>query len=269
MASAAVGVPLLLYLVYRGGWPLAAATGLLSVLVVLEVSALLEQDGLGLGVCRPWAIGWAALANALVGVSLGGLLPEAMTLWILIFFGRQVALAAAGRDVTATAREALGTVFAFVYMTAFLVYLPLLRQMPGGLAFALLVLVVTWANDTLAYFAGRFLGRRKLCPALSPGKTVVGAVAGLLAAGAAGFLMGNVPAGPGGTAGLAVGVLVGVAGQVGDLFASLLKRAAGAKDAGRLIPGHGGVLDRFDSLAFALPAAFYLVVFLGAGYDKV
>jgi phosphatidate cytidylyltransferase len=129
---------------------------------------------------------------------------------------------------------------------------------PVGLAWVLAVVLSTWAGDSAAYLAGRAFGRHKLAPAVSPGKTIEGALGGLLAAmlvSAAVFAAsGALPAWAGGL----VGAGLGVCGQLGDLSESFLKRQAGVKDSGNLIPGHGGMLDRIDALLFAIPAALLM-----------
>jgi phosphatidate cytidylyltransferase len=130
---------------------------------------------------------------------------------------------------------------------------------PRGLAWVLIAILATWLGDTAAYLAGRTWGRRPLLPRVSPKKTVEGSIAGLLGAalvgalGAAWFGL-YVPA----VGGAAIGAVLGAVGQVGDLAESLLKRQAGVKDSGDLIPGHGGVLDRIDALLFALPTGWFL-----------
>jgi phosphatidate cytidylyltransferase len=128
----------------------------------------------------------------------------------------------------------------------------------GGMAWVLAVVLSTWAGDSAAYLAGRTFGRHRLAPAVSPGKTIEGAVGGLLAAvlvSAAVFgVSGALPA----WAGALVGAGLGVCGQLGDLSESFLKRQAGVKDSGDLIPGHGGMLDRVDALLFAFPAALLM-----------
>jgi phosphatidate cytidylyltransferase len=137
-----------------------------------------------------------------------------------------------------------------------------LRALPGGRALTFFVFAVTWSGETAAYFAGRRLGRRPLAPRLSPGKTVEGGVAQVIAsvlvALLAAPLVGLVRA-----EAAVIGLLLGVVGQIGDLSESFLKRSAGAKDAGHLIPGHGGVLDRLDSLLFNVPALYYWLYFAG------
>lgn len=128
---------------------------------------------------------------------------------------------------------------------------------------ALLAVLPVWAGDTAAIFAGRAWGKRKLAPTISPNKTVEGAVAGFLASvliGCAAGLWLNL----GGPAfGAAAGAAAGLFGQAGDLLESALKRAAGVKDSGALFPGHGGVLDRLDSMLLATPAVALLVALFG------
>ena len=137
----------------------------------------------------------------------------------------------------------------------------------GGVLLGL-PLVLTWATDTGAYFVGRSVGGRKLIPAVSPGKTVSGAVGGVLTSVLVTWLYVTFLLRPTAqlamTAGgiVAFGVLVSVAAQIGDLVESLLKREAGVKDSGGLLPGHGGVLDRLDSLFFVLPIAHLLLAWL-------
>jgi phosphatidate cytidylyltransferase len=129
---------------------------------------------------------------------------------------------------------------------------------PVGMAWMLAVVLSTWAGDSAAYLAGRAFGHHKLAPAVSPGKTIEGAVGGLVAAvlvSAAVFrVSGALPA----WAGAFVGAGLGICGQLGDLSESFLKRQAGVKDSGNLIPGHGGMLDRIDALLFAVPAALLM-----------
>jgi phosphatidate cytidylyltransferase len=129
---------------------------------------------------------------------------------------------------------------------------------PRGLVWVLLVIVATWIGDTFAFLAGRSIGGRKLAPRISPNKTVAGAIAGLSGSAAVGamafheFALGHP------WAGLVAGAGIGLAGQVGDLAESSLKRQAGVKDSGSVIPGHGGLLDRIDALLFAFPAGLLI-----------
>jgi len=118
----------------------------------------------------------------------------------------------------------------------------------------ILLLAVVWAGDTGAYFVGRAIGRHKLYPAVSPKKTIEGAIGGLAASVAVAVIITRVwlPR-IGVEQAIAIGLLGGVAAQIGDLVESLIKRACGVKDSGRLLPGHGGMLDRVDGVIFAFP----------------
>jgi phosphatidate cytidylyltransferase len=136
---------------------------------------------------------------------------------------------------------------------------------PAGLAMAslephqvLLVLVLVWIADTAAYFVGRAWGKRKLAPAISPGKSWEGAIAGLVGAAAYAIICGWFIDGIAWPAFLASAVLLAMVSIIGDLFESAAKRQAGVKDSGSLLPGHGGILDRIDSATATLPLAALL-----------
>ena len=144
-----------------------------------------------------------------------------------------------------------------------LVAVEALFGMNRSIASSIAALVITWANDTLAYFAGRFLGRHKLYPEVSPNKTwegffggMVGSVVGMFIARAFFFPVFTV------ADCLVLGIVGGILGPIGDLCESMLKRAYGVKDSGRIIPGHGGILDRIDALLFNAPLVFGYVHFV-------
>jgi phosphatidate cytidylyltransferase len=158
---------------------------------------------------------------------------------------------------------ALGLLYTGVLPT----FVALLRFHPQGSHLIVLVLAISFLGDTGAYFAGRFLGRHKLYPSVSPKKTWEGAVGGLIAsAGAAAvahfYFLPSLPLG----IGLALGAVLGALGQAGDLCESMLKRAYDVKDSGRILPGHGGLLDRIDALLFAAPGLYLAVRWLEIGY---
>jgi phosphatidate cytidylyltransferase len=131
---------------------------------------------------------------------------------------------------------------------------------PRGLAWVLTVVLVTWVGDSVALLAGRAFGKSKLAPEISPSKSQEGAFGGIVAS----MAMGAVSVQGFGLGdwwmGLVAGAVLGLAGQIGDLAESVLKRQAGVKDSGSMIPGHGGVLDRIDALLFAFPGGFLMAV---------
>lgn len=248
-----VGVPVVLYLVYVGGW------WLFGLVALAALAALHELYVMARGL-RPLVLaGYAGASATLVGAQIGGAdwaLGGFMTTLVLAFllYGiaetRQPATVTMGTTVLGTAWIALG-----------LAHVLLLREIPehGRLAIFTLLLAV-FADDTAAYLVGRLLGRHKLAPTMSPGKTWEGFVAGTAAAIAVaffalyeqGFL--TIPES------LAFGAAIALAGAAGDLFESALKRDLQVKDSGRLLGGHGGMLDRTDSLLFAAVAAYYVVL---------
>lgn len=276
VAVAAVGIPAAVIVLYIGGWVLAGVLAAIAALGVLEFYRLAGQRGV-----RPFALIGAALAAAPVLLAVAAPDAAAAAAWswrIWIATSLYLAVAAifrrgvAGSPLTAVAVTSFGALF----IGGTLAYGVLLRMMyvprfddawgtwvgPALVAFAL---TLTWISDTSAYFGGRAFGRRKLIPAVSPGKTVEGAVAGvvgtvLVGAVYAHFVFGSwlgVPVSA--AAGATAGLLVSPVAQLGDLAESLLKREAGVKDSGTLLPGHGGVLDRFDSLFFTIPVTYWLM----------
>jgi phosphatidate cytidylyltransferase len=154
------------------------------------------------------------------------------------------------------------TTFGIVYAGLFMNYLALLKR-DAGFGWVYMVLMIGWWGDTGGYFAGRFLGKKKLYPAISPSKTWAGAVGGL-----AGSCLAAVVANLwffkdlGWVHGIVLTLLGGMVGQCGDLVESMLKRARGVKDSGKLLPGHGGMLDRIDAVLFVAPFTYvyYLLV---------
>jgi len=166
-------------------------------------------------------------------------------------------------DLTTAAPEFAITVSGLLYVPLLLGHLVLTRELLHGVQWVFLLLLLVMSGDTAAYYVGRSLGRRKLYPLVSPNKSVEGAVGGL-----AGSLLGAFIARltffPELTVGdsLLTALFIGPLGQMGDLFESLLKRSFGVKDSGTIIPGHGGILDRLDSILFAAPALYYYARYL-------
>lgn len=167
-----------------------------------------------------------------------------------------------GRDFKDTVLDGSLKTLGLVYIAWPLSHLVLLK-MAGGSMWIFFLLVVIWINDTFALITGKVFGRHKLSPLVSPNKTVEGAVGGVAAGVIAAYIF-NVVAGFGMamTTVLVLPLLIGVVGIIGDLIESVIKRSAGAKDSGVLIPGHGGALDRIDSLLFAIPLLYYYLAWM-------
>ena len=167
-------------------------------------------------------------------------------------------------DLKKSASEFALTISGLLYVPLLLGHLVPLRELTHGVQWIFLLLLLVMAGDSGAYYVGRSIGRRKLYQLVSPNKSVEGAMGGL-----AGSLLGGIIAGMTFFPELTLvdciltALVIGPLGQSGDLFESLLKRSFGVKDSGTMIPGHGGILDRLDSILFAAPALYYYAAFRG------
>ena len=254
---AAAGIPIVLGAVYLGGWYLFALA------VAASLVALHEFYGMARPL-RPLVLaGYGGVVAALLGVELGGvewMLGGFLATFLLAFFLFLVATTRAPATVAIS-----GTILGAAWIGFGLALLLLLRELPehGRLA-AFTVLIAVWADDTAAYLAGRLFGRHKFSPALSPRKTWEGFVVGTAAAVFVAFVALYQERQEFLTIAesLALGAIVAVAAAVGDLFESALKRDMEVKDTGTILAGHGGVLDRIDSLLFAVPAAYFTILAL-------
>jgi phosphatidate cytidylyltransferase len=253
---AAVGLPLVLGFVYLGGWwlfALVTAGGLLGLHEFYSMTRAL----------RPVAIaGFAGLLAILFGLKLGGL--EWATGGVVATLALSLLLKGVA-DTRQSATVSVGTTALGAAWIGFgLGYVLLVRGIPahGRLAAYALVLAV-FAGDTAAYLVGRVVGRHKLAPAISPGKTWEGFVAGTAATIFVAWIALYKDHFLTQRQSLVLGVVLALVGPIGDLFESALKRDMQVKDTGRLLGGHGGVLDRVDSLLFASVAAFYVIAGFG------
>lgn len=260
--SALLGIPLVLGLVYLGGHYYAAFITLVVILGIREYMALLKSKNFRL----PTAVGYAGVTIFLVSLYLGTLLEADLVLPALIFIVAGLAIFLLICFEKTGLQESALILWGIIYLGAFGGYMILLRQLPQGLTYTFLLLFGVWANDTFAYFIGLKWGRRRLAPAISPKKSVEGACAGI--AGNIMLALVAVLLFPG-WIGLEaweaalLGLGIAVFAQLGDLLESAIKRQVEAKDSGRLIPGHGGILDRFDSLLFTAPMVYYFFLLIG------
>lgn len=266
---AVAAIPVVAAAVWFGSAPLAILLSVASALAAWEYGRLAEAAGQ-----RPmtwWLIILsAALPLAAHAVRLGFWIPPLAVVSLLVPLLLTVSMWT--RGVTGKPLEATAiTLFGVWYTGGMLTFAYTLRyhrfaiDALGGTLLLMLPLVITWANDAGAFFFGKRFGRAKLMPSVSPGKTIAGAVGAVLTALAVTWAYFRFLLVPYATLGLSIaGLLVfavamSAAAQVGDLAESLLKRQAGVKDSSALIPGHGGVLDRVDSLLFTIPLAYVLL----------
>ena len=275
LTVAVVGIPIATGLIYMGGWYLGALMAAASGLSALEYYGLARAKGIE--------------ALTVLGVAVAVAIPLAATMHsnyhdlALVAFGLVLTLALVAAGVVVFTRGAEGrplstvsvTVTGVVYTGCTLAFASLLRTLPDaaipwqGTALVVFPLWVTWWGDTGAFLFGTRWGRTKLHD-VSPEKTQLGAVAGLassvVAAGlAGGLVLHMIPEyGVGWMSAAAMGVIIGLVGQIGDLAESALKRDAGVKDSGRVLPGHGGALDRLDAIFFTVPLTYGLIMLAAA-----
>lgn len=250
---AAVALPLVLWLVYLGGWPLFGLV-LVAAFVALHELYVMARS------LRPLVLaGYAGAAATLLGAQLGGaswMVGGFMLTLLLAFLFYGIA------DTRQSGTITMGsTVLGVAWISLGLAHLLLLRDLPENGRLAIFtVLLAVFADDTAAFFVGRLVGRHKLAPALSPGKTWEGFVAGTAVAVAVVFFalyeQGFLTI----AESVALGLALALAGAAGDLFESAIKRDLQVKDSGRLLGGHGGMLDRLDALLWAGPTAYFVIL---------
>jgi phosphatidate cytidylyltransferase len=252
---AAVGIPIVLGLIYLGGWWIFALAAVVATIALHEFWLLARP----LSPLAP--AGYVGGLLALVGAERGGvtwMVGGVLTTFALAFLLKGISEARQTPTASISA-----TVMGAVWIGFGLGFVILLRDSPdhGRLAAMTLVLAV-WAGDTLAYAGGRLLGRHKLAPMTSPGKTWEGFVFGTIATMFVVFVALYEQDFLTIAESLVLGAVLAIASPLGDLFESLLKRDMKVKDTGQLLGGHGGMLDRMDALLFAAPAAYFCILAL-------
>jgi phosphatidate cytidylyltransferase len=286
IATAVVLIPIVLALILRAPVPvLAVVAGIIALLTIHEFLKLTESYGV-----KPLRILtyiFVAIFFALLAFNVGNEKPLLSTA-VFVYCAGFAAAIAPFIFLTRAMREepsgqgypaAAASVFAFTYIALPMGMLVQLRQQWAGAFYLLYLLLVVWAGDIFAYFVGKSIGRHLMAPRISPKKTWEGAAASVIASLAVGWLLFNYAL-PISSALLRVGliqrrdglfgleqpsmgpivvltIVLNIAAQLGDLVESLIKRGAGVKDSGAILPGHGGMLDRIDALLFAAPVLWY------------
>lgn len=261
-------MPIAVAIIYIGGLALAALLSALAAIGTWELFRMARTTGIrpiaALGIAFAVVI---PLAQAAAPAGVFDIAPEwaaagvLLTLTLVLWLRRADAhpLGAAAITLLAPAYTAGMLTFGFAIRNHNYVV-----GRVAGTALVLFPVLLTWINDIGAFAIGRWLGRQKLVPTVSPGKTVAGAIGGLACTVIVAWAYAHwvlpraaqLALSPGGA--IAFGIAVSIAAQVGDLFESLLKREANVKDSSTIFPGHGGVLDRLDSLFFVLPIAYLI-----------
>lgn len=278
--TAVVLIPIVLLIVFRApAWLFTSVVAVVSILALFEFANLARAHGYELDRGLLTFLFAAAFAvTALPPVAAG------WELGLTVLGGIALLAVAMGRSELRQVLPSAGAgVLAFVYIAGTLMALVVLRAHPWGKFFLLYLFVVVWSGDTFAYYTGRAIGRHKLAPRISPGKTWEGTLASLIGSTILGVLMFAFATSIAGLllrvrllepsdavrspawlsppiwTAIALSVCINAAAQVGDLVESAIKRGAGVKDSGVLLPGHGGVLDRIDALLFAAPVGLVLI----------
>jgi phosphatidate cytidylyltransferase len=286
IATAVVLIPIVLVLILRAPvWSLAIVAGAVALLTIHEFLKLTESYGVK--PLRALTYTFVVIFFVLLAFNVGNEKPLLSTAVFVYCLGFAAAIAPfifltramRSQDLSTGYPAAAAGVFAFTYIALPMGMLVQLRQQWAGAFYLLYLLLVVWAGDIFAYFVGKSIGRHLMSPRISPKKTWEGAAASVIASVALGWLLFNysLPISSSllraglidrrdGLFGLerpAMGpvvvltIVLNVAAQLGDLVESLIKRGAGVKDSGGILPGHGGMLDRIDALLFAAPVLWY------------
>jgi phosphatidate cytidylyltransferase len=252
--SSLVGIPLVILAVWQGGIFFSLLLLLAMIIALLELNKMFSK----INIACPY---WFMLLNLLIlfgAAANGGLLNYLQG----VFFVILIFLLSGVFFYPGTGPEKLaGGLFGVLYISM-LLFLYFLGSMEYGRYWVFLVLAGTWTGDILAYIVGKNFGKKKIAPLLSPGKTVEGALAGIVGSMLILFILNHYFILTTAPAALGLGILIGTVGIIGDLFESSIKRTSGTKDSGSIIPGHGGIMDRIDSLFFIAPTAYWAIYFI-------
>ena len=232
------------------------AVSLIGVMELLSIFGL-NKEGLGYA-----AYGATVFYYALLYFDLHQFILPLIAVYMLVILAIYVLTYPNNKN-----KEIMAAFFAFVYVGVMLSYVYLIRDMKHGLILVLLIFVSSWGNDTCAYLVGRAIGKHKMSPILSPKKSIEGLIGGIVGAGILGVVFGLIynhfmQVAHSVWIFALIGAVCALPAVIGDLAASAIKRNNDIKDYGKLIPGHGGILDRFDSIIFTAPIMYYLILYL-------
>jgi len=251
-----IGILWLLLLLYGGTsifwlFILAVSAGLLYEFTCMALRDFSSRDRAAVVILGLFPVA-ASFFGTFLAVNFAVLLAMLLLFLHVFYFYRQL---------TNVQQMIYRGIFAIVYPGLLAAHTHLLRLLPDGANWLLFLSVVIIASDSGAYYGGTMLGRHKLCPAISPGKTLEGLAAGLLAAAIAAAAVGWMVLDGRKASLLLLAVGLALVGVAGDLLESVIKRTVGVKDSGNLLPGHGGLFDRLDALLLAVPVLYYILAF--------
>lgn len=252
-AAILIAVFVLIFLFFPKWWLCVVAVGVIGLASWEYYQMVLPKKGLGERL-------FYLLLGAIVPVAMcsGDLSSITGTLFIS-FFGIASLYLLRISNLKEQFRDLACALMGILYVSFLLSHLLLIRNMNGGKSWIFMILIVTYIGDGAAYFVGSNLGKHRISPLLSPKKTVEGAIGGLLGAILAIYACTyTFFAQINGSQALWIALVLGISGQIGDMVESLIKRSVDVKDSGNLLPGHGGILDRIDSILFAGPMGYYI-----------
>ncbi len=271
--TAAIAMPIVLLFVWFGGWAAFAATLLVVVLGTLELRNMLLHAGyrpltwISFGLCVLFLLSamFPLQRLLILEIGLSAFLPVSF-IWMFV---RRQKLDGALVDWALTLVIAIYLGWPMSYFLSIRGYKPgvlhftgpVWVSLPPGAWWLLITLLGVWGFDASAFFAGRYFGRHKLAPTISPAKTWEGVLGGMILSITASLVLTVIPLGVPWYLAIVLGILIGAAGTMGDLAESLIKRQTHVKDSGQIMPGHGGMLDRIDSLLFAVIVVYFFSLF--------
>lgn len=251
--SGFIMVPLLI-LVYLGGYFILAASMIVGILGVREFYSGFENIGI-----KPWKL--MGVISAVSLAMIGFFSPESwdlIALWLVVFI--MLSLLYMFKIQERNPEDSMATILGITYVVFFAYHVYLVDHAMHILVW--MIFITAFGSDIFAYFSGFFFGKHKMAPVLSPKKTVEGAIGGVVGSALCSFLFAQLFAPDVMLHCIILGIICSPVSMAGDLTASAFKRKMGIKDYGNLIPGHGGIMDRFDSVLFVAPVIYYYIHFI-------
>lgn len=261
LSSAAILVALLLLVTFAPPWVFTIAVCAVCLIVLHEIMVTFKQETKRSIVIIDYLFALLYLATSFLQRNNG----NSLIYMITVFFVMALLIVSVLAHKEINFHDVCASLFLVLYSALFLMPLSIMRHQENGLALVFLAFIGAWLPDTAAYFAGSLFGRRKLIEEISPNKTVAGAIGAVVGAVISFLIYGTILSFMGFTVSFVrmfvLSLICGVVAQFGDLSASMMKRAYKAKDFSNLIPGHGGLVDRVDSLIFVTPVVYYFITY--------
>lgn len=256
--SAVVGIILLGYLINTGGWLYFLGISLLNVLAIFELNNAFKK--INVNILYILSSIFAVMLLYTTSFSKYNFIFTPFSIILMIVTTFLYSIINNGQNHIT---DVVFTVFSFIYTSFLFMYFILLRKLPNGINLVWWVFITIWACDTGAFFIGIFFGKKRLAPNISPKKTIGGSLGGITFSIVASLIYTKLLLPQIGIAHAAIlGLIIGILSQLGDLSASLIKRYCKIKDFSKIIPGHGGILDRLDSALFSFPVAYIYITIM-------